>query len=311
MDKLAQAAYAGDYRKMAEIVGEPLDPRKEYPEIVKLLCDTGVTEAGTDLYSFDTDEDTKEVYILANNASTITTVQVTPSSPSSVSFNDVASREYWVHLFDLYRAKYDIVGKKKKAITRSMDAKEIKYVLDIGVAAVPDDNKITLRSGKTKFVYPDLIDMIEDIMDYSDNFVLVCGAQVWKDMILWDYDENKYHNLKDALADLGITKVRVSGTVKTDGGAATALMNTNKALLVGLNSVTGKPIKFSRKELPGDFEGVKEERDVAKQRTIIITPAIMTTPGAATRQPSVAYVGIESIAIVATNTKALALFTRE
>ena len=307
MDKLEKAAREGNFTEVAKIVGEPLDPLKPYPEVVKLICDVDTTAVGIDLYSFDVDEDVKEVYVLANNAATITSVQVTPSSPNSVSFNDIASREYRFHLYDLYRAKYDIVGKKKKAITRSMDAKEIKLVLDVALAAVPGANAHT-GEADAKFKYPDLIELIEDIMDYGDKFVLVAGASVWKDMILWDYDENKYRSLKEALEDLGIDRVRISGTVKTDGGGAEALLNADKVLLVALNSVTGKPIKFSRRELPGDFEGIKEEKDAAKQRVVIISPAIMNI--GADRLPSVGAVGLESIAIVATNSKCLSSFEK-
>lgn len=307
MDKLEKAAREGNFTEVAKIVGEPLDPKKPYPEVVKLIADVDTTGVGVDLYSFDVDEDVKEVYILANNAATITTVQVTPSNPNTVTFNDIASREYRFHLYDLYRAKYDIVGKKKKAITRSMDAKEIKLVLDVALAAVPGANAET-GEADAKFKYPNLIDMIEDVMDYGDNFVLVAGASVWKDMILWDYDENKYRSLKDALEDLGIARVRVSGTVKTDGGGAEALLDADKIILVALNSVTGKPIKFSRRELPSGFEGIKEEKDATKQRIVIISPAIMNV--GADRLPSVGAVGLESIAIVATNSKCLASFEK-
>ena len=307
MYKLEKAAREGNFTEVAKIVGEPLDPRKLVPDVVKLICDIDTTGVGVDLYSYDVDEDVKEVFVLANNAATITSQQVSPTSPNSVAFNDIASREYRFHLYDLYRAKYDIVGKKKKAITRSMDAKEIKLVLDVALAAVPGANAAT-GVADAKFKYPDLIDMIEDVMDYGDRFVLVAGSSPFKDMILWDYDENKYHSLKDALEDLGIERVRVSGTVNTDGGGAEALLDANKVLLVALNSITGKPIKFSRRELPGDFEGIKEEKDAAKQRVVIISPAIMNV--GSDRLPSVGVVGLESIAIVATNSKCLASFEK-
>lgn len=310
MDKLAKAAIEKDFVEVAKIVGEPLDPKKVFPKIIELIADTDVTGVGVLYYNYDVDEDTKEVYVLADKNGTVTSLQISPTDPTPLSFTDIASREYFFHLFDLYRAKYDIVGKKKKAITRSLDIKEIALTLGVALAAVPDGNKHTLATGKTKFRYPDLIEMLEDVQDYGDNFVLIMGATIAKDVVLWNYDENKYHSLKEALEDLGIKRVRVPAGKISTGGTPADVFAPTKALLIALNSVVGKPLKFSRRELPGDFEGIKEERDDAKQRIIVISPAIMTKPGATSRLPSVGAVGLESLCICCINSKSLSLFTR-
>lgn len=304
---LIAAAKEGRFDEVGKILGMPLDPRKPWAAVLEAVADVDTTGVGEDLFAYDVDEDVKEVYVLANNGASINSVQVVPSAPNTVAFNDISSREYRVHLFDLYRAKYSVLGKKKKAATRSLDAKEIKYVLDLGLASVPVGNQLTGVADE-KFKFPDIVDLVEKIEDYADDMILVVGSSINRDLITMDYDENKYHSLKSALADLGIAKIKVTGKVKTDGGGDEALMDSMKCLLVGRSAVNGRPIKVSRRELPEDFEGIKMEKDALKQRATILSPAVMNV--GTDRKPSVALWGVESLAVVCTNTKALASFEK-
>jgi len=291
------------FLELAKIWGEPLDPLRPYPRVVELLCSVDTTEAGENTYSFDTDEDAKEVYHIDTNDN-VTSTQVTPNAVASVPFVDVLTKEYYVSFTDLLTAKYDVIARKKKTVNRALNADEIKKVMLITDAAVASGNRVVLASGTTKFTYSNLIQMREYVKDYGDNFVLVVGSQIDHDIILWDYDENKYHSLKQALADLNIQIVRVVGNVSIDGSSK-AILNTNKALLVALNTEAGKPLAFSRKLLDR-VELVGGE--VIQQRAIIVSPAIM--PVGSNRKPAVGVCGFESIAAVAINTKAFAGFYR-
>lgn len=311
MTDLIKAARENDFISIAKIIGEPLDPKKANAKVIEAICDISITSAGEDLYKFDVDEDVKEVYVLADATGNVTSAQVTRLTESSVAFVDLASREYFVALYDLYRAKYDMLGKKKKAITRSLNAKEILMVLNVGLAAAAGAGNDLQSGAGEKFKYPDMVALLEKVQDYGDGFVLVCGAEIYHDMIMWDYDENKYHSLKDALADLGIERIRISGTadVATDGAGAVKLLDPKKALLVATNTEVGiRPLSFSRRELPADFIGLDETKDTAKQRITIVTPAVY--PAGANRKPAVAIVAFESLAAVGTNGKAVASFEK-
>jgi len=300
-----KAAVSSDrmFLELAKIWGEPLDPLRPYPKVIEMIADVDTTEAGENTYSFDTDEDTKEVYHIDAN-SNVTSSQVTPNAVATVNFVDVLTKEYYVAFTDLLTAKYDVIARKKKTVNRALNADEIKKMVLIADAAIPSANRVVLASGTTKFTYSNLISMREKVKDYGDNFVLVVGSQIDQDIILWDYDENKYHSLKQALADLNIEIVRVVGAVSIDGSSA-SLLGTNKAILVATNTEAGKPFKFSRKMLDR-IEIVGGE--VVQQRAIIVSPAIM--PVGANRKPAVGVCGFESIAAVCVNTKALAGFTR-
>ena len=300
-----KAAVSSDrmFLELAKVWGEPLDPLRPYPKVVELLCDVDTTEAGENTYAFDVDEDTKEVYYITTD-STVTSSKVTPNSVSTVSFVDTLTKEFYVTFTDLLTAKYDVIARKKKTVTRALNANEIKKIVLIADAAVAAGNRVTLASGSSKFTYSNLISMRELIKDYGDNFVLLVGAQIDQDIILWDYDENKYHSLKQALSDLSIQIVRVVGSLTVDSYAA-QILGTNKAILVALNTEAGKPFKFSRKMLDR-IEIVGGE--IAQQRAIIVSPAIM--PVGSNRIPSVGVVGFESIAAVCVNSKAVAGFHR-
>jgi hypothetical protein len=172
-----------------------------------------------------------------------------------------------------------------------------------------------LATGEVKFKYPHLVAMRDVVKDYGDSFVLLVGAQVEQDITLWDYDENKYHSLRDALADLKIEVIRIVGTVFRSAsvnqtlGSLTErpLLGTNKAILVALNSEMGKPGIFARRKL-NPIQILGGEIDGQMQRAIIQSPAIM--PVGANRLPAIGVVGFESIAVAVRNVYALAGFTR-
>lgn len=290
----------------SKVFGQPVDPLRPYPKLVEMVADVDTTEVGEDVYKFDVNEDTKEVYYIDTN-STVTSSKVTPDSVASVSFTDALTKEYYVTFTDLLAAKYDVIARKKVTIARALDAVEIKRTVLVLDAAIAVGSRVVLGSSETKFKYTHLISMREKIKDYGDNFVLIVGSQIDEDIIRWDYDENKYQSLQAALADLKISIVRVVGSV-TIGGVAKSILATNKAILVALNTeLAGKPVKFSRRML-NPIEILGGDIDGAMQRATIVTPAIM--PVGSNRIPSVGVVGFESLAVVNVNSKAQSGFYR-
>ncbi len=72
----------------------------------------------------------------------------------------------------------------------------LSYVDGVKALIIPDmaTALAALRTGK--------IDMIEDIIDYSDSYTLVLGSLVDKDIKLWDWTANKYASMIAAFNDL-------------------------------------------------------------------------------------------------------------
>ena len=305
-EELKQLVAAGKFMEIARVIGEPVDPLRPYPKVVEALCEiTEPADPKDDVYVFDVEEGVREVYIIDANGE-VTSVKVTPGEPNLMSFSDILTKEYYVAFTDLLKAKYDVLGNKKKLIGSALNAIEIKKTMLVHDAAIPAENKIVLASGETSFTYEHLILLKNKIADYGDNFVLVCGSDVEQDITLWDYNENKYHSLRDALKDLGINIIKVTGKV-TIADTEKVLLNSGKAILVALNTEAGRPAVFCRKQI-NTLELLGGEIDKELQRAVIVSPAIM--PVGTKRLPAVGVTGFESIALVVRNPKAIAGFYR-
>lgn len=298
--------------EVAKIMGEPKDPRRPVTDLIAKVCEVDFADPLDYVYFFDVLLETEKIYIVTSSGE-ITQENVTPDTPALLSFIDVQSPEYFVKLIDLAKAKESVLTRKLKTINRALNAEENYMVINLIDGAIQSGKSITLRSGQTKFVYPDLIDMIDLIEDYGSNFVLICGATVAKDIKLWDYDENKYHSLHDALVDLAVEIIRIPTTHKvTRDDVVTQIIAANVAYLVALDTEVGKPITFVRKRL-GDIDllgtAIKSLGDKA-ERWIFASSQPVTHVSAGKRYLAVGLVGIEEVVIAASNAYAFAKFTR-
>lgn len=178
-----------DHLELARIIGEPRDPRRPYPLLVEKLADTDSADPNEYVYQFDVLLDTDK--IVTTVASGLTTTAVTPDTPALLSFVDLASDEYWVKITDLASAKERTLGRKKATINRAMNAEEnYQMVQLLSAGAVTAGNLNDLRSGETSYNFQHLIDQIDQVIDYSENYVLVAGTQIDKDIKLWDWKDS-------------------------------------------------------------------------------------------------------------------------
>ena len=184
--------------EVAKILGEPKDPRKPVTDLVAKTCEVDFALPTDHVFYYDVLLETDIIYVVTSTGA-ITQQNVTADSDVELTFVDIQTPEYFVKLIDLAKAKESVLKRKLKTINRSLNAEENYRVVSAIDTAIQSGNAVTLRSGETKFVYPDLIDMIDNVEDYGSKFVLICSSTIAKDIRLWDYDENKYHSLKDAL----------------------------------------------------------------------------------------------------------------
>ena len=299
-----------DALELARIIGEPKDPLKPYPEIVNLLCETDSAAPEEFVYYFDVLVETDKVYVITSTGE-VTQQNVTPDTPAQMTFIDVASPEYYVKITDLASAKERTLARKVATINRSLNAWESYKVLTIGLAAVQTGNTWDLTSGQTHFSYNDLVNMIDGILDYSDNYVLVVGTVIDKDIKLWDWLDNKYTSLATALKDLNVNIVRQFGQVWVDGGFV-QIFDPNTAFLAGLNGVSGKPMLFVRKRL-NDIDlmgGAILKNGDKPERLVFVSPNPIHATTGTSRYLAIGLTGYEEIALAVTNPYALSKFTR-
>lgn len=310
-----------DALEVAKIIGEPKDPRKPYPKIIDSICETDTAEPEDYTYYFDALVDTDKIYVITSNGA-VTQENVSPDTPSLLSFTDVATPEYYIKLTDYLNRKESIFARKNATINRAMNAYEIyKIITLLAAAASGTGNQNTLGSGYTRFSYPHLIDMLEEVQDYGDNYKLVIGSQCDKDLKLWDWNDNKYMSLTRAFEDLNIEKTRISlaGSAaqfsvdldNSGGVVATDILGSTKAYLVAADTELGKPLVFVRKKLDSikQLGGVISEDAPAPERLVFTSPNPVSVTGGS-RYLAVSLTGYEQMTAATTNPYAISEFTR-
>jgi len=178
--------------EMAKIFGEPLDPRKPYPDIVNEVCETDTAEPDEYHYYFDTTLESDTIHTITNTGS-VTQVMVLPETPAALTFIDVASPEYYVRITDLASAKERTLARKLKTVKRALDAYETFQVIEAMEAGCTTQGNYIDRSassGATTFNYDHLIQMIDGIIDYGSEYTLLAGTLIDKDIKLWDWTDS-------------------------------------------------------------------------------------------------------------------------
>lgn len=294
-------AFKYDSLELSRIIGEPVDPRRRYPDVISKICEIDTADPDEYVYQFDVLFDTDTVYTITSNG-VITASHVTPDTPALMTFIDIASPEYFMKITELAKAKERTIARKVKTINRAMNAWEIYKILDlVNTAVVTRGNVSSLGSGETTFTYKHLIDMIDQIIDYSANYELVMGTAIDKDIKLWDWTDNKYHSLSAAFGTLGIGVSRVNATVTIDGASTAALVST-RAFLVGIDTEEpSKPILFVRKKLDEieRLNGVVFDNGEKPERLVFVSPNPVQVTNS--RYLAVGVTGFEEIAAAVTN----------
>jgi hypothetical protein len=296
--------------EIAKIIGEPLDPRKPYTDLVETLCFTDTAEPNEYVYYHTYLNATNLVYTITST-SEVTSSAVSAQAPSAFTFVDVATPEYYVKITELASAKEATLARVLKTVNQSLNMRENQYL--ISLAAAGKQSTHTLTSGQMRFSYNDLIEMLQDVIDYGDNYVLIVGSEMDQDIKLWNWNDNKYTDLIQAFNNLGIKKIRMGvGNLTVDTNEAARQLAANKGYLVALDTEMGKPFVFVRKKLNDiDLLGAAMKQNGEKpQRLVFISPNPITASGGTSRYLAVGITGFEEIVAACVNGYAVSQFTR-
>ena len=261
--------------ELARVIGEPVDPRKPYTDIVSSVCEIGSADPNEYVYYYDVLNDTDIVYSIASTGA-ITSTSVAAANPTLFTFIDVATPEYYVSLPALATAKEATLARKLKTIERALNMYENKYIFTLASAATSTSGFAhTLSSAQMRFSYNDLIKMIQDVVDYGDNYVLYIGSEIDTDIKLWNWNDNKFQSLSQAFTDLGITKIRMgTGNLTIDTNSPARQLAANKGFLIATSTEVGKPFLFVRKNL-NDIDllgGAIKSTGERPQRLVFVSP---------------------------------------
>lgn len=313
MDK--DIKFSNDERlEISRIIGQPVDPRKPYPNLIDMLCEKDTADPEEYVYYFDVLAETDTVYTITSSGS-VTSSNVSPDTPTAFTFIDVASPEYYVKITDLAKAKERTLARKKATINRALNAKELQYVMTLIEVGTPSANRKRLNdsSGATTFNIDHLTQMCDLVKDYGDGYVLLVSSTIEKDIILWNWNDDKNIDIWKTFDKLGVKVQRIPNQKVVLDGSTTNLIGSTKAYLVATStesSVGRRCVLFVRKRL-NDISllgGVLSESGEKPERLVFTSPNPMNVGG--TRYLGVGLTGYEEIVAAVVNSYGLALFDR-
>jgi len=284
--------------ELAKLANIPYDAEMPIPEVIAAVAKTDSVGVGEDYEYFVVSPETKVVYTITSGS--INQTNVTPGTHSDLSFADYESDQYNVYVSKILQAKYNALEIKAKTAMESLNRKEIKDVLDLLIAAAEGQaNTFANDSGDSAIDFEKIVDMARSVARYGEKLVLVAGADVYTDIILMPYKEDK--NAKYIWSDAGIDKlIKVEGFQYTHSGTKTVLA-TDKALVVATSdSMENRCVDFVRRKSTS-IDGSGE-----KERVIVLTGPIMQV----STTPKLAYglVIFEQYGVVVTNPRCVAVY---
>jgi len=263
--------------ELAKVIGQPIDSAHPVSIDLAEIADVDYVGFGERVYVFDYDENTDTVYTAADNGQ-VTANKKSPSGSTELTFGGLQSELSYVTLNELQDADDNTpLARKKASISRSMDKKELKNVCDAILALDGDtgeaDLEVAAETGDD--VWTLIQKMINQVTDYADNFVLLAGSNVVDAINAYDRANADSFSMPmkiypDLLDKNKVTVVKVLGTIATDSGESLAVLNADKAILVGRNSkivgIGGKPVLFVRRRInPEVAKAMGIEPDAAQR----------------------------------------------
>ena len=300
--------------EIAKLIGQPINPALPSPVALSAVADVSTVGPGEKVFYFASeDTDADEIYEVNTATGKIVVIKKDPLSDTQLTFTGLNSRLQYVLLDSLLASPdVDVLGRKKSSISRGMDKLEVKRLID-GMIAVADE----IAVGSAEDLYDVIMSAKHALEDYGDNYVMLCGSAVKEGID--NYDKKhvatfQYNvTLPAKLKELGIEVVKVFGKIKTgtaanneaDSGTESALLDTNKFVLVARDSTIakGKPVIFVRREIPADIAKLMGAEVDAAERGLWVNPAPVQVAGANTLGYGV--YGYESVVLAITNKRAI------
>jgi len=302
--------------EIAQLIGQPINTQLPVPVELTAIADVFTAQAGEKVWRYNALETTADV-VLDVSTGAIVTVKRDGVGDAEMTFKGLNSKLEYV-LVDAVLASpdTDLLSRRKESITRAMDKKEIKNILDAIIAGdasgdniyFPAVNPEDLGSGSD--IYDLIVAMKHKVEDYGDGYVLLCASDVKEAIDNYDKSINATNvggvSLPAKLKELGIEVVKIFGKVsQASNEAEVAIMPAGKMILIAKNSriSEGKPIKFVRRLISPEIAKLMGATVDKAQRALIVNPTPVNLAGVNTLAYGV--YGYESVIFCITNPKAI------
>lgn len=308
--------------EIARLLGEPINTQLPVPVAISEIADTFTAEAGEHVWRIKNLDETADVVLAVDANGIITPVKRTPLTDVELTFTGLNSKLDYVLVEDvLNKVDTNALARRKEAISRGMDKRELKIILDALLtptnSVFPHNEvggySVSVVSGDD--IYDVFFKAKHGVEDYGDDFHALVGTTVKEKIDTYDKDNATSFNynvtLMDRLAKVGIGVRKIFGKVSTATDETEAsLLDSKKMVLVARNSTIaeGKPIQFVRRKInPAIAKLMGADVDMA-QRAVIVsqTPVPINTSGTTDLVLGYAVYGYESVVIAVKNPKAIA-----
>jgi hypothetical protein len=286
--------------EIARLIGQPINPNLPSPLALTEACNVEAAAPGEEIKAFTGDtSDIDDIYT-ADADGKLTIHKCTPVTPAAVTWVGLQSLLEYVLINDVLPSEdQGALARKKAGITRAMDKQEVKLVCDAALGVV--SQRVTAEAGKD--VLHRIIQLKQKVGVYGDNFVLLVGTDIADAIDTYDIDYVTTHEykigIKDVLANLGITVIKIVGEVN---GAV--ILGAKKGILVARNSMLaeGRPIYFLRRSISPEIAAQMGIESGVRLISVAQVPTIIDTKN------TLGYgcFGYESFMLVITNYRAIA-----
>lgn len=311
-----------DSLKIAKLIGQPINTQLPTPVEISAIADEYTADPGEHVWRLQNLDENVDIVFDVDVDGKITVKKRSPLSDVLLTFKGLNTKKEYVLVEDILNSvDTDALARRKESITRGMDKKELKMILD--AIASPTStyypaNEVA-NAGVTVSSSDDLYDVMLNakhaLEDYGDSFVALVGTTVKEKIDTYDKDNVATFNynvtLGAKLRELGIETLKVFGKVADSAETETKLLDAKKFVMVAKNSriANGKPIAFVRKRIsPAIAEQMGAEVDKA-YRAIFVgeVPTNVEFEGVTSDVLGYSVFGYESIIFCITNPLAVVL----
>ncbi len=305
--------------EISKLIGEPINEQLPVPVEIAEIADVDTAEPGEKVWRYtNVDSDLDTILVVDTADGKLITVKRSPLADTEITFQGLNSKLEYVLVNDvLGNPDTKVLGRKKEAITRGMDKRELKLILD-GIEAgtnVPGNSAVQSSNAvSADDLYDVIMAMKHKVEDYGDGFLLLLGSRVKEAIDTYDKDNASTFNynvtLTVKLRELGITTMKIFGKVEsTSGGGEEALLNPKHMILIARNSriAQGKPVKFVRRKITADIANLMGADVDSAQRAIVVggTPQVIDFSGTSSNVLGYGVLGAEWVVFAITNPKAI------
>ncbi len=233
---------------VTDLLNLPYDAEVPCAEVIEETCKVVRVSCGMTAQYYTQDAASKVVYTITNGG--ITQTNVTPGSPSNLTFYEYESGESYLYLADMSSQKYDSLAKVAKEQHEALNRKETRDMIDIFFdAAESKSNVYANTSGDSVIDFEVLVNMVRSLAKYGrGKLVAIAGTTVATDLVLMPYTENKY--AKYTPADAGISKVIVVENFTYTHSTTITVMPADRLLIVATSDAEdNRPAVFARRKL--------------------------------------------------------------